>query len=86
VTIESGVSAAAVRPSLVVEQWLGLKPPRPESCRQCTAGSHCAYWLIPPVRQNLVCMVCGAGRGSCSWCSRGAFGQDAARTPVPRSW
>ena len=25
-TIESGVSAAAVRPSLVVEQWLGLKP------------------------------------------------------------
>jgi hypothetical protein len=61
---ENGVSAAAVRLSRVVEQWLGFTPPRPESCRQCIAGSYCAYWLIPPVRQNLVCMVCGAGRGS----------------------
>jgi len=78
VTIESGVGPAAVRLSLVVEQRLGFKPP------QLGSGRHCADRLIPPVRRNLVCKGCGAGRRGRGWCSRGAFGQRCGENSRPQ--
>ena len=66
--IESGVCAATVRLSLVVEQWLSFKPPRLGSCRHY--ASH--YRLADPsVRQDL---VCGLRRGQVGE-AKGAFGQ-----------
>ena len=69
---ESGICAATVRLSLVVEQRLGFKPPRLGSCRHC--ASHCRLADLSRMPGLGVC----AARGLVGEAG-GAFGQGCGK-------